>query len=504
MKKRRFTQAVLLLVAALLLLASCDNKSLKNSWWGGGGSATAELSADPTSGVAPLKVTLKYKGTGDGFCTLDYGDGSTPLYDDCEGEITHTYKKAGTYTAKFSVNAFFGDNAEKTVKITVKKDSGGDSNHSPTAELSADTTKGKAPLKVTFTLKSSDPDGDNVSCSLDFGDGSDASSKCSGKVEHTYEKSGDYTAKFVVKDSHDAKAEDSVKITVEKGSGGGDDGGDSDNSKPIYVYAAGDIAEDDKDNKHDDETAQIIIDKTKNLKEKWYVLAAGDLAYREGKYDEFIDYYDPSWGKFKKNTYPVPGNHEYKTSGAAGFFKYWEEVSKGRTNPTDGWYSLDLGNGWRFYAINNYKSHDSSSKQYKWLAKELKDHPSDCIIAMSHDPRYSPGPHGDNSHMDDIWDLLVENGGDVFISGHDHLYARFKPIDEKGNTGSGMVQFVVGTGGIHLYKNNGHSKAETIDNSVYGVLELKLLKGSYAFKFHTTEGKVLDKGDRKCNASKKK
>jgi len=493
----KFSVVLILASALSLWMSSCgrDGPSSNNP-------PTVDITASPKSGNAPLSVsfTLVSSDPDDDafFCSLDFGDGSSPD-GRCNGPVTHTYEKGGKFTATLSVIDLKGARTNATVEINV---SGGqpeppEENHAPTAEISADPTKGKAPLKVTFTLKSSDPDGDNVSCSLDFGDGSDASSKCSGKVEHTYEKSGDYTAKFVVKDSHGAKGEDSAKVTVEKDSGGGDGG----NGEAVYVYAAGDIAYNDKNNTNDDDTAQIIIDKTKNLKGKWYALALGDLAYKKGRYDEFIDYYDPSWGKFKKNTYPVPGNHEYYTK-AEGYFKYWEEVEKGRTNPNKGWYAMDLGNGWRLYAINNYWKHNKGSTQYNWLAKDLKDHPSDCILVMDHEPRYSPGAHGDNSYMDDVWDLLVKHGGDILLSGHDHLYARFKPIDENGNTGSGMVQFVVGTGGIHLYDSRGHDKAEIIDDSVYGVLELKLLKGSYAFKFYTTGGKVLDKGDRKCNASK--
>jgi len=392
----------------------------------------------------------------------------------------------------------------------------------PTASFSADPTSGDAPLEVAFSLRSSDPDGDPIFCSLVFGDGGNPDGRCNGTVIHTYKKAGNYTATFTVRDSKGNKTEKTASISVTGNGGGGDDGGGDDgggddgggggggddggngggdDGKPVYVYAAGDIAYNSKSNTNDDDTAQIIIDKTKNLKEKWYALAVGDLAYKKGKYSEFMAYYDPSWGKFKKNTYPVPGNHEYYTR-AEGYFKYWEEVEKGRTNPYKGWYAMDLGNGWRLYALNNYHKIGAGSEQYKWLAKELKDHPSDCILAMDHEPRYSPGAHGDNSDVDDVWDLLVKHGGDVFLSGHDHLYARFKPIDESGNTGSGMVQFVIGTGGIHLYENRGHDKAEIIDDSVYGVLELKLNKGSYDFKFYTTGGKVLDKGSRKCNASK--
>ena len=268
----------------------------------------------------------------------------------------------------------------------------------------------------------------------------------------------------------------------------------------VYVFAAGDIAENDTNNKNDDATAGVIEDRSHDLKESWYVLALGDLAYKEGTYQELKAYYDPSWGRFKKNTYPVPGNHEYK-SGGKGFFEYWEEVEKGRTNPEYGWYAVDLGD-WRLYALNSNLEITSGSDQYEWLEQDLKDNPTDCIIVIDHHPRFSPGSHGDNSEIDDVWDLLLENGGDVFLSGHDHLYARYKPLDSAGAVSEdGMVQFVVGTGGIHLYSASSDDRTAYVEDTDYGVLELKLEKGSYSWNFVNIDGETMDRGSRNCRSA---
>src|SRR3712207_4946558 len=52
------------------------------------------------------------------------------------------------------------------------------------------------------------------------------------------------------------------------------------------------------------------------------ILALGDLAYGRGTAAEFANCYGPTWGRFKDRTRPVPGNHEYRTPGAAGYFGY--------------------------------------------------------------------------------------------------------------------------------------------------------------------------------------
>ena len=41
------------------------------------------------------------------------------------------------------------------------------------------------------------------------------------------------------------------------------------------------------------------------------VLALGDIQYECGGYNAFLRSYDPTWGRVKSVTYPVPGNHEY-------------------------------------------------------------------------------------------------------------------------------------------------------------------------------------------------
>jgi hypothetical protein len=51
------------------------------------------------------------------------------------------------------------------------------------------------------------------------------------------------------------------------------------------------------------------------------VLPLGDNQYEIGALSDYLAAYDQSWGVFKPQTYPVPGNHEYKTLNAAGYFR---------------------------------------------------------------------------------------------------------------------------------------------------------------------------------------
>ncbi len=64
------------------------------------------------------------------------------------------------------------------------------------------------------------------------------------------------------------------------------------------------------------------------------VLALGDLQYEDGELSEFRASYDPSWGRVKAITHPVPGNHEYETEGAAGYYRYFGAAAGGRRRAT--------------------------------------------------------------------------------------------------------------------------------------------------------------------------
>ena len=50
-------------------------------------------------------------------------------------------------------------------------------------------------------------------------------------------------------------------------------------------------------------------------------LALGDLQYNNGKLEEFLRVYDRQFGHLNPITTPTPGNHEYGTDGAQGYFQ---------------------------------------------------------------------------------------------------------------------------------------------------------------------------------------
>ena len=263
---------------------------------------------------------------------------------------------------------------------------------------------------------------------------------------------------------------------------------------PVLV-GAGDIASCKEDG--DEQTAALLdtIDGT--------VFTLGDNVYPSGTPKQFRACYDPTWGRHKARTRPVPGNHDYRTPGAAGYFHYFGEAAG---DPTSGNYSYDLGT-WHIIVLNSNCSDiggcGPGSRQEKWLRADLAAHPAPCAAAMWHHPRYSSAEHGDDTDMRHLWRILYEAGVEVALSGHDHTYERFAPQDADGRTDldRGIRQFVVGTGGKERYEfEKIDTGSEVRNNKTFGVLKLTLHPDFYDWEFVPVAGSTFtDKGSWKCH-----
>jgi endonuclease/exonuclease/phosphatase family metal-dependent hydrolase len=88
----------------------------------------------------------------------------------------------------------------------------------PVVTVSANPTSGVAPLGVSFSQTSSDPDGSIVSYNWNFGDGQTTTQPY---PSHTYTSAGSYTARLTVTDNGGLTASASVVITVNSPPTGG-------------------------------------------------------------------------------------------------------------------------------------------------------------------------------------------------------------------------------------------------------------------------------------------
>ncbi len=233
------------------------------------------------------------------------------------------------------------------------------------------------------------------------------------------------------------------------------------------------------------------------------VLPLGDLQYENGSLTNFQASYDRNWGRLKAVTRPAVGNHEYLTSGAAGYFSYFGTAAG---DPKKGYYSFEVGS-WHIIALNSNCSQVGGcgvgSAQETWLKADLAAHPTACTLAYWHHPRYSSGQHGSFTAMTAIWQALYNANAELVLAGHDHDYERFAPQDAKGvkDTARGIRQFVVGTGGKNHYPVGAAiANSEVRNDTTYGVLKLTLSSNSYSWQFVPEAGQTFsDSGTNNCH-----
>jgi acid phosphatase type 7 len=233
------------------------------------------------------------------------------------------------------------------------------------------------------------------------------------------------------------------------------------------------------------------------------VLLLGDNQYDIGALAKYQASFDPSWGRLKAITRPAPGNHEYGTPGAQGYFDYFGMAAG---DPAKGWYSSDLA-GWHLVALNSNCAAiggcTTASPQGLWLAADLAAHPGVCTLAFWHHPRFSSGPHGNDSSFQDFWTRLRAAGADLILNGHDHGYERFAPQSPTGAADpGGPREFVVGTGGKDITSvMTVRANSEVRNYSSFGILELKLYSNGYEWRFLSDGGSVLDSGHGLCHSA---
>ena len=283
---------------------------------------------------------------------------------------------------------------------------------------------------------------------------------------------------------------------------------------PPVIAAAGDVACDPAapefaggagtiDRCHARRTSDLLL--TMDLSA---VLVAGDAQASDGRRAAYEAAFAPTWGRLGHLLRPVPGNHDYRTPGAAGYFDHFGRAAGVRG---EGWYSFDLG-AWHLVALNSQcgprdarltgEECARGSAQERWLRADLAAHPRACTLAFFHHPRFASGIAGRDDLVLPLWEALHEAGADVVVNGHDHAYERFAPLDPAGDPDAarGLREFVAGTGG--------HSHQRTVAPEPFsefrtardfGVLRLTLRPDGYDWTFVAEGGVPVDAGSAACH-----
>ncbi len=227
------------------------------------------------------------------------------------------------------------------------------------------------------------------------------------------------------------------------------------------------------------------------------LLLAGDLAYPSGTLEQFQRCFDPHYGRFRSRFWAAPGNHEYETSGATGYFTYFGD----RAGPDRrGYYAIREAT-WQVLMLNSNIPLARNTPQFEWVRQEIQGNQTRCTVAILHHPFDSSGPNGPNPGQRDLWDLMYGFGVDLVIAGHDHLYERHAPQDasQRSDPAKGIRLFIVGTGGATPYQRARAAMHSELLLSTSGMLRLKLEPALYEWEFRDVNGAILDRGLNICH-----
>jgi hypothetical protein len=266
---------------------------------------------------------------------------------------------------------------------------------------------------------------------------------------------------------------------------------------PAVLVGAGDIAS--CSSSGDEATAAVVVNVGGT------VFTLGDNVYDNGTATEYANCYGPTWGiaSIKGRTKPVAGNHEYNTANATGYYGYFGAAAG---DPTKGYYAYDHGT-WRVYVLNSNCASvggcTAGSAQETWLRGDLAANPRACVVAMWHHPLYSSGEHGNSTATKALYQALYDFNAELVLVGPDHDYERFAPQDANANldTGRGIVEMVVGTGGrSHYAFTTIRANSLVREGNTYGVVRLALSAGSWSFQFLPVAGQTFtDSGSGTCH-----
>ena len=185
------------------------------------------------------------------------------------------------------------------------------------------------------------------------------------------------------------------------------------------------------------------------------IFTTGDNVYPNGIYQEFVDFYDPSWGQFNSKIRPVPGNHDWGvgvTNSLAGYYQYFGVANTTAPPPaapvptrhlrvSQSFYSYDVDADWHVVNLDSecalVGGCNAGSPQHQWLVADLAANAAKNVIAIWHKPRFGSGATNLTA-LQPLVDELYAAGVDVTLAGHDHIYERLAPMDAGGNVGSDL------------------------------------------------------------------
>jgi predicted phosphodiesterase len=178
-----------------------------------------------------------------------------------------------------------------------------------------------------------------------------------------------------------------------------------------------------------------------------FVIHTGDVVYPNGDYTEYREgYFDPFLPLIAQvPVFAVIGNHDVKTQNAQPWLDTFVTPAN---NPerSPRYYSFDWGDVHVVALDVQSTQYSQGTPQWQFLKDDLASSPATWKIVTFHRPPFSDSRQGDEPTLiSNLVPVFEQERVDLVLTGHDHNYQRFKPMN-------GVTYVVTGGGGYqNLY-----------------------------------------------------
>lgn len=179
-----------------------------------------------------------------------------------------------------------------------------------------------------------------------------------------------------------------------------------------------------------------------------FILHTGDLVARGKDYSLWSrEFFIPTADIIDHLPFfSVIGNHEQD---GTNYLNYFDLPGK------ELWYSFDSGPV-HVLALD-FRYSKSTDEQYRYAREDLKRSTAPWKIVIVHTPMFNIGGHASNWGHDAYLPLFHEAKVDLVLSGHSHLYERFRPlVSRRSRSNWAITHITTGGGGAGLHTTMRH------------------------------------------------
>jgi hypothetical protein len=230
------------------------------------------------------------------------------------------------------------------------------------------------------------------------------------------------------------------------------------------------------------------------------ILHLGDIIYPKGEGDKVDQLVHQMYAPLTQLNIPFLfslGNHDMMTHQG-------QDVSTALKLPKETYYNTLISKNLEVFAINT-STFSVDKAQQQWLKNSLSKSSSAWQLVFGHHPLYSTGAHGHDGDLvqlrNTLEPILVNQGVEVYLSGHDHNYERFAQDFNQATPAKTLpyLHVVSGGGGAYLRNKRAMPKTGSVfpetmhyNHALYHFLDLQVSDCTFNLQARNTQGQAFD------------